>query len=176
MFQATDVILKELDVEFAILGSGDGKYMGFFQDLEKRYPGKVGTHLSFDTVMPHLIHGGADSILIPSKFEPAGLLQLEAMRYGDVPIVRATGGLADTVEDHDAEGNTGTGFVFKNFDPQAMMVAIVRAHENFRHKNIWRAIQKRAMSRDFSWDKSAQEYAHLFNLAAGFRKREIEKE
>lgn len=175
MFPVSDVILKELGVQFAILGSGEGKYMGFFQDLEKRYPGKVGTHLSFDTVMPHLIHGGTDAILIPSKYEPAGLLQLEAMRYGGVPIVRATGGLADTVEDHDAQGMTGTGFVFNNFDSQAMVVAIVRAYENFHHKNIWRAIQKRAMTRDFSWDKSAQEYAHLFNLASGFRKKEIEK-
>jgi len=176
MFQVTDVLLKELNMQLAILGNGEGKYMGFFQDLEKRYPGRVGTHLNFDLVMPHLIHGGADAVLIPSKFEPAGLLQLEAMRYGVVPIVRKTGGLADTVEDHDPVSNSGTGFVFKDFDSQAMMVAITRAFENYRQKSVWRGIERRAMLKDFSWDKSAKEYAHLFTLAHAFRRREIEKE
>ncbi len=176
LFSVTDVMLRELDMQVAILGSGEGKYMGFFQDLEKRYPGRVGTHLSFDPVMPHLIHGGADSVLIPSKFEPAGLLQLEAMRYGALPIVRATGGLADTVKDYNARENSGTGFVFKDFDSSAMMVAVVRAFEVFHHQAEWRMIQKRAMAEDFSWDKSARDYAHLFTLANAFRRREIEKE
>ena len=98
------------------------------------------------------------------------------MRYGVVPIVRKTGGLADTVEDHNPLINTGTGFVFKDFDSQAMMVAVIRAFENFRQKPVWRSIQKRAMGKDFSWEKSAKEYAHLFTLAHGFKKREIEQE
>ncbi len=176
LFPVVDVLLRELKVQFAILGSGDGKYMGFFQDLEKRYPGRVGTHLSFDTVMPHMIHGGADAILMPSRFEPAGLLQLEAMRYGAIPIARKTGGLADTVEDFDPLKGVGTGFTFRDFDSQAMMVAIVRAYENFRNTALWRGIQRRAMGKDFSWDTSAKEYAHLFALATGFRKRAVEQE
>ena len=175
LFPAADVIMRELNVQLAILGSGEGKYMGFFQDLEKRYPGRVGTHLNFDAIMVHMIHGGTDAMLIPSKYEPAGLIQLEAMRYGVVPIARRTGGLADTIEDFDPANNTGTGFVFDNFDSQAMMIAIVRALENFKQKQVWRGIQKRAMIKDFSWDKSAEEYAHLFNLAFGFRRRETEK-
>ncbi|MEK7555127.1 MAG: glycogen/starch synthase [Patescibacteria group bacterium] len=176
LFSSVDVILRELHVQFAILGTGDGKYMGFFQDLERRYPGRVGTHLSFDTVMPHMIHGGADAILMPSKFEPAGLLQLEAMRYGAIPIARSTGGLADTVEDFDPMKGIGTGFTFRDFDAQAMMVAVVRGYENFRNTSVWRNIQRRAMGRDFSWDTSAREYGHLFSLTTGFRKRTVERE
>lgn len=176
MFEVTDMLLRELNIQFAVLGAGEGKYMGFFQELEKRFPGRVGTHLAFDDVVPHLIHGGTDAVLIPSKFEPAGLLQLEAMRYGAIPIARKTGGLADTVEDFSPQNNTGTGFVFRDFDAQAMMVAIVRAYENFRQKSTWRDIQKRAMSKDFSWDNSAQQYAHLLTLAHAFRRREIEKD
>ena len=175
LFRVADVLLKELDLQFAILGSGEGKYMGFFQDLEKRYPGRVGTHLAFDAVLPHLIHGGADAILIPSKFEPSGLLQLEALRYGVTPLVRKTGGLADTVEDWNPIANAGTGFVFKNFDDHAMMIAIIRAYENFQNKAVWRGIQRRGMAKDFSWEKSAREYAHLFTVATGFRKRDIEE-
>lgn len=175
IFPVADLILNELNVQFAVLGAGEGKYMGFFQELERRHPGRVGTNLVFDPILPHLIHGGSDVVLIPSKFEPAGLLQLEAMRYGNVPIVRKTGGLADTVEDYNPLSSSGTGFVFKEFDPNAMMVAIIRAYENFRHKALWKTIQRRAMAKDFSWNKSAEEYARLFNLALGFRKREIEK-
>ena len=168
LFPITDTLFKELDIQLAVIGSGEGKYMGFFQDLEQKYPGKVGTHLSFDEVLPHLIHSGADAILIPSKFEPAGLLQLEAMRYGAVPIVRKTGGLADTVEDH-VFNNPGTGFVFNDFDAQAMMIAIVRAYENFNQKQVWKGIQHRGMKKDFSWDKSAREYAKVATLASGFK-------
>ncbi len=175
LFPVMDIILRELDIQLAILGSGEGKYMGFFHDLEKRYPGRVGTHLSFDDIMPHLIHGGADAILIPSKFEPAGLLQLEAMRYGAIPIVRKTGGLADTVDDNNPLIGAGTGFTFKDFDSQAMMLAIARAFENYRQRSVWRGIQRKAMGRDFSWDKSAKEYGHIFVLANGFRKKEIEE-
>jgi starch synthase len=174
LFSISDILLKELNIQFAILGSGEGHYMGFFQELEKRFPGRVGTHLAFDNVLPHVVHGGADAILIPSLFEPCGLLQHEAMRYGSIPIARKTGGLADTVEDYNSTTQTGTGFVFKEYDPYSLMVAITRAHENFRNKNIWQKLQKSAMTKDFSWNNSAKEYAHLFTVALGFKKRDIE--
>jgi starch synthase len=176
LFPIADVMLRELHIQLAVLGSGEGKYMGFFQDLEKKYPGRVGAHLAFDTVLPHLVHGGADAILIPSRFEPAGLLQLEALRYGAVPIVRKTGGLADTVEDYSPEKNTGTGFVFQDFDAQSLLVALTRAHEHFRNEEAWRGIQKRGMGKNFSWEKSAREYAHLFTVVTGIRKRETDEE
>ena len=175
LFPVADVLLRELKIQLAVLGAGEGKYMAFFQELERKYPGRVGANLSFDPVLNHAVFAGADAVLIPSKFEPAGLVQLEAMRYGAIPIVRKTGGLADTVKDHAFSSEGGTGFVFKEFDSQAMMIAITRAFENFQSKIMWKSIQKRAMAQDFSWDTSAKEYAHLFDVALARHKRDAEK-
>ncbi len=176
LFPIADVLLRELKIQLAVLGTGEGKYMGFFQELEKKYPGRVGTNLVFDSILPHVVFAGADAVLVPSKFEPAGLVQLEAMRYGAAPIVRKTGGLADTVKDHAFSGTGGTGFVFKDFDAEAMMIAITRAFENFQNKTTWRALQRRMMNEDFSWGSSAREYAHLFDVAlASHRRDEDEK-
>jgi starch synthase len=176
LFPVADVLLRELKIQLVVLGTGEGKYMGFFQELEQRYPGRVGTNLVFDAVLPHVVFAGADAILIPSKFEPAGLVQLEAMRYGATPIVRKTGGLADTVKDHAFSGSGGTGFVFKDFDSQAMMIAITRAFENFQNKTTWRALERRMMAENFSWDTSAKEHAHLFDVASASHKRDVEKD
>jgi starch synthase len=103
------------------------------------------------------------------------LVQMEAMRYGMIPIVRKTGGLADTVEDYDPINNTGTGFVFSEFSGFSLAVAITRAFENYRHKNDWLAIQERAMEQDFSWEHSAKEYLDLFEKALDIKKREAEQ-
>jgi len=119
-----------------------------------------------------LIRSGADAILIPSKFEPAGLVQMEAMRYGAVPIVRKTGGLADTVEDYNPRSDTGSGFVFEEFDSLALSIAITRAFENYRHRQSWLGIQKRGMEKDFSWEKSAQKYLDLFFKAIDLRRKQ----
>lgn len=173
LFPVADVLLRELPISLAVLGNGDGKYMGFFQELEKRYPGRVAAHLSFDTILPHLIHGGADAVLIPSRFEPAGLLQLEAMRYGAIPVARETGGLADTVSDYDPTTREGTGFLFEAFDSHAMMVALVRALEHWREGKSWRAIQKQAMAADFSWRRSADAYLRLAAVALESRRRDL---
>jgi starch synthase len=173
LFPIMDILLRELDIQLAVLGSGEGSYMSFFQELEQKYPRRVGTNLTFDPVLPHVIHGGTDAILIPSRFEPAGLLQLEAMRYGAVPIVRKTGGLADTVTDFSSMTGKGTGFVFKEFDPYALMIAVTRAYEAFRNKRVWVEIQRQAMAEDFSWDHSAKEHTHLFSQAVEFRRRDI---
>jgi len=176
MLPVADVLLRELNIQCAVLGSGDGRYMSFFQELEKNYPGRVGINLTFDPVLNHVVFGGADAVLIPSRFEPSGIVQLEAMRYGAIPIVRKTGGLANTVEDYNPEKETGIGFVFNEFDAQAMMIAITRSFVNYRNKPVWRAIQKRAMEADFSWTASAKEYIHLFGVAIAFRKRELSEE
>lgn len=173
LFSVADSLIRELDMQFAVLGSGDAKYMGYFQDLENRFPGRVAAHLAFDRDLPHLVYAGADAILIPSKFEPSGLIQMEAMRYGAVPIARKTGGLADTVDDYDPKTGKGVGFVFKAFDSLALAMALVRASENYRNPRVWRAIEKRGMTRDFSWKQSALEYARLFKVALSlFKKRE----
>lgn len=172
LFPIADQLLKELNMQLVVLGSGEAKYMSFFQELEKRFPGRVAANLVFDQELPHLIYAGADSVLIPSKFEPSGLSQMEAMHYGCVPIVRKTGGLADTVEDYDPEKKSGVGFTFNNFDPMSLLMAIMRAYENYRNPEIWRRIQRRAMEKDFSWIKSAEEYGKVFMIAKSLAKKE----
>ena len=145
--------------------------MGFFQELPERYSGKAAVHLAYDEALPHLVYGGADVILIPSKFEPSGLTQMEAMRYGSVPLVRKTGGLADSVEDYNPRTRAGTGFVFEGFDHYAFFGAVVRALETYKYPKYWQGIQQRAMRADFSWNKSAREYVALFKKAIGFKRK-----
>jgi starch synthase len=145
--------------------------MGFFHDLETRHPGKVALHLKYDSVLPVMVYSGADVVLLPSRFEPCGLVQMEAMRMGCIPIVRKTGGLADSVEDYNPDKETGTGFVFEKFDSASLMIALIRAFENFRDKEKWRGLQERAMEEDFSWKNSAKRYAELFVRAIKIRKQ-----
>jgi starch synthase len=164
VLETIEPLLDNYDFQFIVLGSGDSKYMSFFEELDKKYP-QVATHLSFDTILPHSIYAGADAILIPSKFEPSGLTQMEAMRYGAIPIARKIGGLADSIEDYDPVAKSGTGFLFDKYDPYAFFGAFIRAHETHKHKNHWQDIQHHAMQANFSWEKSAKEYAKLFERA-----------
>ncbi|MDP3962413.1 MAG: glycogen/starch synthase, partial [bacterium] len=160
-----DLLIQELPMQIIVIGEGESELMTFFHDLETKYPGKIATHLKFDLVLPHIAMAGSDVTLIPSKFEPCGLVQMEAMRMGCVPIVRKTGGLADSVEDYNPEKHTGNGFIFEKFDPSSLMIALIRAFENFRDKEKWAELQKRAMAKDFSWSTSAKKYIELFNRA-----------
>lgn len=162
MMNISDLLLQELPIQMIVVGEGESDIMGFFHDLETRHPGRVACHLKFDAVLPHLVFAGADVTLVPSRFEPCGLVQMEAMRMGCIPIVRKTGGLADSVEDYNPDKETGTGFVFEKFDSSSLMIAIIRAFENFRDKKKWGDLQKRAMNNDFSWDNSAKKYIELF--------------
>jgi starch synthase len=164
-FHSLEAVVKELKCQLVILGSGDAKYMGYFKELTERLPEQVSVHLTFDTTLPRLIFGGADIILVPSKFEPCGLTQIEAMRYGVIPIVRRTGGLADSVIDYNPKTGNGTGFTFDNFDSLSLALTMARACENYKNKETWRKIQRSAMLQDFSWLKSAEEYAKLINKA-----------
>ncbi|OGM97346.1 MAG: hypothetical protein A2735_03180 [Candidatus Yanofskybacteria bacterium RIFCSPHIGHO2_01_FULL_41_21] len=169
-----DSLLNNFNIQLIVIGTGDGKYITFFEELRKKHPNKLGIHLSFDAILPRLLYGGADAILIPSKYEPCGLTQMEAMRYGAVPIVRKTGGLADSVQDFDLEKNTGDGFVFENYDNYALLGTIIRAMEINKHKVIWKKMQERAMKKDFSWDRSAGEYAKILNRAIESHIKKIE--
>ena len=169
-----DSLLNNFNIQLIVIGAGDGKYITFFEELRKKHPNKLGIHLSFDAILPRLLYGGADAILIPSKYEPCGLIQMEAMRYGAVPIVRKTGGLADSVQDFDLEKNTGDGFVFENYDDYALLGTIIRAMEINKHKVIWKKMQERAMKKDFSWDRSADEYAKILNRAIESHIKKIE--
>jgi starch synthase len=164
-------LMENLDFQFIIIGEGEPKYRVFLEDLQKKYPDRIGGHFTFDSLLPRLIFGGADTVLIPSKYEPSGLVQMEAMRYGCIPIVRNVGGLADSVEDFDSQKNKGTGFVFEKYDPFSLAIVFVRAFEIFKQKKEWAKLVKRAMAKDFSWEKSAKEYIKIFNLTRKFHKK-----
>ena len=157
--------LLTLDCSFVLLGSGDARYERFFTDLAHTHPQRVGVQLGFDDVLAHQIQAGSDCLLVPSRFEPCGLTQMYAMRYGTLPIVRSTGGLRDTVVPHDAIDGLGTGFVFTEATTDALVAAIREAASIFADKSRWRQLQDNAMTRDFSWGQSAAHYVELYQQA-----------
>ena len=154
-------LFENLDFQLVIVGTGDTKYRTAFKELQEKYPTRVAIHPFFDEKLPKLIFSGTDTVLIPSRFEPSGLVQMEAMRYGAIPIVRKTGGLADTVTDYYPGTDYGTGFVFEKYNSYAFLISIVRAWQAYRSKKEWVGLIKRAMSQDFSWKKSAKDYVKL---------------
>ncbi len=164
VMEAIEPLIDNFDFQFVVLGTGDSRYMSFFDEVSKKYR-NVATHLSYDAILPHIIYSGADAILIPSRFEPSGLTQMEAMRYGAVPIVRKIGGLADSVKDNDPANNTGNGFTFERYEHHALYGAMVRAMETFKYKDVWDGLVKRSMEENFSWEKSAKDYVKLFERA-----------
>lgn len=167
-------LLEEMDINFLALGpTSNDTYRDFFMKLEKEYPGRVGVHMMFDAQLARKFMAGADIALFPSKYEPGGIMALEAMHYGCVPVARATGGLADSIVDYDPEKNVGTGFLFKKFTKEGFLVAIVRALETFRNKKEWGKIMRRGMEKDFSWLKTAEQYVDLYNRAVEIRKEVI---
>lgn len=164
-----DSLLESLDFQLVLVGTGEDNFRIFFQELQTRHPQKVSVTLQFDPHLPKMIFSGADIVLIPSRFEPSGLVQMEAMRYGAIPVVRKVGGLADSVNNYNPEQGTGTGFVFEKYDQNALLITIVRAFEAFRFKKEWEKLIKRAMREDFSWHKSAREYIELFQKAIALK-------
>lgn len=154
--------LMQSDLQMTILGSGEPRFEELVAAAAARYSQKFAARIGFDEALAHQIEAGADFFLMPSQYEPCGLNQMFSLKYGTIPIVRAIGGLKDTVEDYDAERGTGTGFVFTPYDPQALLGAIDRALQAFREKRSWRALQRRAMSKDFSWDRSTRMYDELY--------------
>jgi starch synthase len=162
LFPILETIISEFNSQFVIVGGGEPKYRSFFEEINKKYPKKVGCHLMSDFNLARHVFAGSDLFLIPSKFEPCGITQMEAMRYGAIPVVRKTGGLADTVENFDPIKNTGTGFVFEKFHHYSLLGALIRALETYKHKKVWQDLIKRAMKADFSWESSAQKYLALY--------------
>ena len=160
------------DVQFVLLGAGEKRYEEIFGTLPKRFPNKAAAFLKFDAALAQKIYGGVDIFLMPSQFEPCGLGQMIAMRYGSVPVVRATGGLADTVSDLDAASaaRKGTGFTFSDYTSDALWSALERALDTFHDKKVWRGLQGRAMKADFSWNASAKKYEELYRKAIEFHR------
>ena len=155
-------------VQFVVLGIGDQHYHEMFQNLAARYPEQVAIFLTFSVELAQRIYAGSDMFLMPSRFEPCGLSQLIAMRYGCVPIVRSVGGLANTVQEYDPHTGDGNGFAFVNYDPWELFAAIVRALELYRIPHIWRKLQLRGMAADHSWHASAVRYVEVYRNALAF--------
>ncbi len=159
--EVKDELLKN-DLQMVILGTGDEKYHKMLKKLAKAYPGKLKVNLTFDNNLAHLIEAGSDMFLMPSRYEPCGLNQLFSLKYGTVPIVRKTGGLADTIVEYDVKKNTGNGFVFEKYDAKAMLEAVLRAVESYKQPAVWKKLIKKGMKQDFSWKVSAQKYNKLY--------------
>jgi starch synthase len=154
--------LMALDVTWTLLGNGEARYEDLWKRLASRRPDRVAVKIGFDERLAHHIEAGADAFLMPSRFEPCGLNQLYSLRYGTVPIVRATGGLEDTVEDYNPATERGTGIKFRENTPSALLQAVRRAVELYRDTRVWGTIQRAAMQQDHSWDVSAREYVKVY--------------
>ncbi|MFI5144217.1 MAG: glycogen synthase GlgA [Ignavibacteria bacterium] len=162
-FDLIEKIMKDLmneNLYFIILGTGDKYYHKFFESWRKKFPKKIGLHLGFSEEIAHLIEAGSDMFLMPSKYEPCGLNQMYSLRYGTIPIVRATGGLADTITEYKA--GKGNGFLFEKYEPGAMLLAIKRAIKLYKNREEWVQLVRAAMGYDFSWEVSAKKYIELY--------------
>jgi len=157
--------LFAMDLQMVILGTGETRYHALLTELETQYPDKLKVLLTYDNTLAHWIEAGSDIYLMPSRYEPCGLNQMYSLAYGAVPVVRATGGLADTIVDVGEAAGTGTGFVFQEYDPESLLEAVARALAAFGRKRPWRAIMKEGMRQDFSWTRSARKYAELYQKA-----------
>lgn len=166
-------VLDELKVQFVVLGGGDAQFANEFRLLSQKYPGRVGTHLYANFKLPRKIFAGSDVILMPSMFEPGGIVALEAMRYGCVPIVRRTGGLSDVVQDFNPTNKKGNGFSFSGTNSLGLLVAIARAVETYRNEKLWSRLVENAMNCDFSWESSTRDYEKLYKKVTAIRKNQL---
>jgi len=158
--------LMKMDIQLVVLGLGDPYYENMFKSYQKDYPNKVCARIEFNDVLAHRIYAGSDIFLMPSKFEPCGLGQLIALRYGTIPLVRETGGLADTVNNFVIETEEGNGFSFKEYSSRALLKTIVRAVSVYKNlPDIWEKIVKEAISEDFSWKNVSDNYIDLYKKA-----------
>ena len=161
--------LPRLGAAVVLLGSGERRYEDLWLALATRYPDRVAVHIGFDERLAHLIEAGADLFLMPSRFEPCGLNQMYSLRYGTVPLVRATGGLADTVRNFDAASGSGTGFTFDEYSAQALLGTLRWALGVFMDRRTWQRIQQAGMRQDHSWAASARRYVEVYERAIASR-------
>ena len=157
--------LMRLNLQLVVLGAGDSRYEEMLRAAARDNPQKVSATIGFKPVLAQHIYAGSDMFLMPSRFEPCGLGQLISLRYGTIPIVRATGGLADTIDDWDPVRQTGNGFVFSAYDHWDLYAQVVRALETFRQPQLWQRLQANAMATDVSWANSAEKYVRLYRAA-----------
>jgi starch synthase len=159
--------------QFVLLGTGEPKYHELFAAFHTSHPGRVSVTLGFDDALAHRIEAGADMFLMPSRYEPSGLNQLYSLRYGTVPVVRKTGGLADTIVDATPDAvsrGVANGFVFEAYEPAALWEALERAIRTFRDRRIWKQLQQTGMRQDFSWRRAAGRYVETYRRAIAARR------
>lgn len=165
-FDLVERMLDELmlynDMQFMLLGTGDRRYEDFMRLAEKRYPGRLCAYIGYSEELSHVVYAGADFYLMPSRFEPCGLSQMIAMRYGTLPVVRETGGLRDSVKPYNRYTGEGTGFSFADFNAHEMKDAVLLALDCYRKPEVMRSLVRQAMEADFGFDGSACEYARLY--------------
>jgi starch synthase len=154
--------ILHLHCQLVILGTGEPKYHELLKKMKEKYPEHIGVNLGFDAALAERIYAGSDLFLMPSKYEPCGLGQLISFRYGTVPIVRSTGGLADTVKEFDPKTGEGDGFTFSQYASKALLSAVKKALQTYEKKSIWKILQEKVMDYDYSWDASAKTYVSLY--------------
>lgn len=158
--------LAERDLAIVALGTGEPFYENLFRDWAFRNPGSVAVQIRYDEALAHKVEAGADMFLMPSRYEPCGLNQIYSLKYGTVPIVRATGGLDDTIEEWDAKKGTGTGFKFAGFESGALLATVDRALKAFRDRQSWTQLMRNGMAQEYGWAGSAKEYVRVYETAA----------
>jgi starch synthase len=169
LFDALDGIMT-LNVQLMIMGGGDKRYIKRIKEYMKKYPKKIGATLEFSKHATR-VYAGSDFFLMPSRFEPCGITQLEAMRYGAIPIVRHIGGLVDTVTNFDPRTGKGNGFVFKKYDSRALLIAVIRALETYKYKDVWNELVVDVMRRSYSWELPASKYVELYKKAIKIKQK-----
>lgn len=167
--------LMAMDIQFVFLGTGDRRYEELLYKIGKMYPQKAGVRIAYDTALSHKIEAGADIFLMPSRYEPCGLNQLYSLRYGTIPVVRATGGLNDTIKNYSLKTGTGNGFKFKAYSDEVLLHELKRAVELYRDKGAWKKLMHNAMEYDSSWEHSAGEYLKVYRKAINKIKSRVEQ-
>ncbi|MCH2180574.1 MAG: glycogen synthase GlgA [Mariniblastus sp.] len=162
LYESMPILLSENDLRLVVLGSGETQYIDFFEQLKRQFSDKVAFHEGFDNRLAHQIEAGSDIFLMPSRYEPCGLNQMYSQTYGTIPVVRNTGGLADTVIQYDESTGRGTGILFDEFTNQGVLWGVRRALQLYQDPDQWYQIVSNAMMQDFSWNRSARQYAELF--------------
>jgi len=170
-FEALPPILQERDVQFIVLGSGEARYEYFFGQTQHDFPERFVFYRGYNYKLSHMIEAGADIFVMPSRYEPCGLNQIYSLKYGTVPIVRKTGGLADTVDLYDWESQKGTGFVFEDYSPAGLSWALNYAIDTFAHRKSWNKLMRNGMKLDFSWKKQVKPYIRLYKNLSGKKKK-----
>ncbi|MFN2446966.1 MAG: glycogen synthase [Vicinamibacterales bacterium] len=171
LIEAAAELFPSLDATYVIVGSGDPRYQELWRRLAASWPDRVAAFIGFDERRAHLVEAGSDVFLMPSRFEPCGLNQMYSLRYGTVPVVRAVGGLVDTVRPFDPKTGQGTGFLFADYHPDALLEALQQALAVYRNARLWRRLQQSGMRKDFSWGRSAAEYVKVYKRVIARRNR-----